>query len=240
MLELLLGENKMSKAHENAYNLERNERWELAKEGEKPAMQKIIALLLPSFPNIKYHRYDEFWFNFVEPEKESWVRGVSDFAVAFSESSGIFAEIKIKSKMFRKTKTGGTTQNGSIIPNYGCESAYLDKQPVFENVGKFLEMFSIPKSSFFFFFDSTETGKVYAISIAEIEELLSEGFDGVAIGMFGEGYGTKTEDGRAVCYLLPIDAMHVLGTNDKEYFEGKTTEKIIIPLDFLKLMHKKK
>lgn len=226
----------MSKEHEKAYNSERKERWELAKAGEKDAMAKIFQTLKRSFPNAKYSRYDIAWFSFVKPSSTEWVHGVSDYVVAFSKEEGIFAEIKLKQKMFRKTKFGGTTANGSLVPNYGCESAYLDERPVFSNVRTFLEMFSISKDSFFFFFVGAETNLTYAISIAEIETLLENGYNGTAIGTFGEGYGTKVGNGRAVCYLLPINAMHILGQNDKEYFENKTTPKIILPINYTKFV----
>lgn len=225
----------MSREHELTYNSERSERWELAEKLEKETMAKVLEKLRIVFPEAKSCRYDKNWFEYAIPEANDWVRGVSDYVVALSKEEGIFAEIKIKRKLFRKTKFGGTTANGSIIPKYGCESAYLDVQPVFSNINQFLDMFAVPKESFFFFFASTEDTQIRTISVAEVEALIETGYNGVQLCTFGEGYGTKTENGRAICYLIPIDAMHVLGENDKEYFKGKTTSKIIFPMNFLKL-----
>ena len=133
----------MSELHKQQYNEERSERWKLAHAEEDSAMQRVLRILNTSFSVAKCNRYDAPWFTFVNPNSTEWVRGVSDYIVDLGNGTGFFAEIKLKRQLFRKTATGGTTRHGSMISNYGCESAYLDKEPVYKNVNAFLELFEI-------------------------------------------------------------------------------------------------
>lgn len=224
----------MKNQHEKQYESERSIRWTMASENEKKEMQRILNVLVPAYPKIKPIRYDKAWFNLLPTEKlDCWVRGVSDYAVKLDDNKGFFAEIKIKTRFFRKTKTGGVTQSGNPISNYGCESVYLDIFPVFGNVMKFLEIFDIPETSFIFFFSHIGHQDIYAISMAEINYLLKFGYRGQKITEYGEGYGIKTTEGRARCYLLPVEAMHILGERDRLYFELHCTDKIVYPTNYL-------
>ena len=211
--------------HKNQYNKERSERWGLAHNKEDSPMQRVLEILNTSFSVARCSRYDAPWFLLVNPENKDWVCGVSDYIVDLGNGTGFFAEIKIKRQLFRKTATGGITRYGSMISNYGCESAYLDKKPVYKNVNAFLELFEIPKQSFVFLF--VQESIVYAISVAEIEELLNNGYNGEKICEYGEGYGQQ-------CYLIPIDTMHKLGTDDMQYFKEHSADKLIYPVNYLK------
>lgn len=236
----------MSINHENQYKNERESRWELAKENEYNAIKKIVIILKFYYQDGKAMRYDDSWFQFYDLdtlEEENWVRGVSDFLIALNNQQGVYAEIKIKQQYFMKTKTGGVTKLGAWIANYGCYSVYLDIHPVYQNISNFIRVFGLKKSSFIFFFVMLENNQftdIYFINMEELDNLLANGFKGQQITVYGEGYGMKTKEGRANCYLIPVDAMHKFESSENivQYFNECSSSAIIYPVDILKKLYK--
>lgn len=224
-------------SHYQQYSEERIVRWEMGKNGELPAIQEVCRQLATSLNvNVGFIRYDESWFQSLDMSVEEWIKGVSDYIINVYNCGGLYAEVKIKDKgVFRKTKTGGTTQQGSVIPMYGCESFYLDIYPVYDHVMSFTRAFNINPESFLFFFVLLSTKNIYVISIAEIGNLIQNGYKGIPLCIYGEGYGTLDDYGNpAVTYLIPVDATHHIGVADYEYFKGKFVNKIMFPVDVLK------
>ncbi len=142
-----------------------------------------------------------------------------------------------------KTKTGGVTKLGAWIANYGCYSVYLDIHPVYQNISNFIRVFGLKKSSFIFFFVMLENNQftdIYFINMEELDNLLANGFKGQQITVYGEGYGMKTKEGRANCYLIPVDAMHKFESSENivQYFNECSSSAIIYPVDILKKLYK--
>lgn len=189
------------------YEAERKERWSMAKEGELSAME-AIEKRLSTYYGLFIHatRYDEQYFEKYDPQNvdNSWVRGASDYAIKI-DGEDILIEIKLKNKKFRKTNGGGVTRDGSIIRDYGCESFYLDINPVYKNMCEFCTHEGINPASFIIFFCGDDNNELRYISLAKINELVIDGYKGSPLTEYGEGYGINTENGRAITYLIPED-----------------------------------
>lgn len=188
----------------NLYRTEREKRWNMAKEKEPQAIKFICDELQRMSGHIfEKTRYDEIWFRRYSVNNEKWVRGASDYLIRIDRNKYVYAEIKLKSVLFRKTLTGGKTKKGSEIANYGCESFYLDVVPVYKNMCAFVEKANIDSRNFLIFFVDEEVSRVYVISLDEIQQLIKNGYKGQKLCVFSEGYGTKTEYGAAPNYLIP-------------------------------------
>lgn len=232
--------------HTNQYKNEREARWKLAEENEAKAIVAITNILKNYYPNVKFVRYDIPWFRFYNLDavgEEHWVKGVSDYIIGLNSRCGIYAEMKVKQHYFKKTITGGITKLGTPISKYGCYSVYLDIHPVYQNIHDFIQIFGLKKSSFIIFFAILENNQfenIHFINMEELEFLISNGFNGQKISIYGEGYGTKTKEGRANCYLIPIDAMHKFGNSENsiQYFNECSSNTILYPIDILKNLYK--
>lgn len=189
------------------YESERKERWSMAKEGEPIAMEAIQKRLATYYGLLRQaKRYDEQYFEKYDPQNadNSWVRGASDYAVEI-DGEEVLIEIKLKNQKFRMTNGGGITRDGSIIRDYGCESFYLDIIPVYKNMCEFCAHEGIDPASFIIFFCGDDNTELRYISLAKINELVNYGYKGSQLTEYGEGYGTNTENGRAITYLIPED-----------------------------------
>ena len=190
------------------YENERKERWSMAKAGEPVAMEAIQKRLFAYYGLLhKAERYDEQYFSRFDPEVEenSWIRGASDYVIEI-DGEDVLIEIKLKNQKFRKTNGGGITKDGSVIRNYGCESYYLDIDPVYKNMCRFCAHEGIDPESFIIFFCGDDNEELRYISLAQINDLVKNGYKGQPLTEFGEGYGINTEAGRAITYLIPEDA----------------------------------
>lgn len=188
------------------YNRERNRRWNMAKEKEPEAIEAICRILgqTPGH-RVEKMRYDEIWFRQYAPDSKynAWVRGASDYVIRIDGERYVYAEIKLKSVKFKKTNGGGTTQKGSVVADYGCESFYLDIVPVYENMCAFVEKTKIEDRNFIIFFIDDGLSEVHAISLEKIRSMERDGFGGQPLCIFSEGYGTATKYGAAPNYLIP-------------------------------------
>lgn len=190
------------------YEEEREERWSMAKEGEPIAMEAIQKRLSTYYGLLKKaKRYDEQYFEKYDPQDDdnSWVRGASDYSIEI-DGEEVLIEIKLKNQKFRKTNGGGTTRDGSTIRDYGCESFYLDINPVYKNMCEFCAHEGINPESFIIFFCGDDNTELRYISLAKINELVNDGYQGLPLTEYGEGYGINTGNGRAITYLIPEDA----------------------------------
>lgn len=207
----LLMSNKIEKDHADQYEQERQARWGMADNGEEVAIKMICdlfsSILDTSRENIKYARLDEVWFEAYDinkPENE-WVKGVSNFVVQIflDEEKYILVEIKLKSQEYRKTSSGGTTRNGSLVSNYGCNSYYLDVIPVHRNMNSFISKTNNNFSTFIIAFVKEDFSEINIISLAKINQMIKEGWskneNKIDICIFGEGYGQDA-------YLIPKNA----------------------------------
>lgn len=189
------------------YNEERAIRHKAAQEYEQPSVELVVDLINQKSPETiaDFTRYDEEWFEKYDlnDKTNEWVKGASDYLVninkAGSDNVYSFVEIKYKTQTFRKTVNGGTTLSGSVIPNYGCESYYLDVIPVWRNICDFINRNNIPSNSFWLAFVNEDISDVQIISVKKISEILKNGWNGQPIGEYGEGYGQRA-------YLIPKQA----------------------------------
>ena len=190
------------------YNEERQMRHKAAEEYEQPSVELVVELINQKSPNhiADFKRYDEEWFEKYDINKtvNEWVKGASDYLVNINVLGSnqvhySYVEIKYKTETFRKTKGGGTTRSGSVVPDYGCESYYLDVVPVWKNICDFISRNGIPSSSFWLAFVNENISDVHLISAAKIYRILQNGWNGQLIGEYGEGYGQ-------IAYLIPKDA----------------------------------
>lgn len=131
-------------------------------------------------------------------------------------------EIKLKAVEFKKTVKGGTTKNGSIVPKYGCTSYYLDVEPVYQNIQHFAERTKIDKVSIWLAFVRNDLSEFRLISLACIQELIKDGWNGIALCRFGEGYGQET-------YLIPKDATTDISELTREMVISATMETLVLP-----------
>lgn len=220
------------------YEQERDMRWEMADRKEPEAIETIRHMLSDILEKkVRIARYDEYWFERFDPgqPENRWVRGASDYVLKIDGGEDgpryLYAEIKIKSVKFRKTVRGGRTQKGSEIAAYGCESFYLDIDPVYKNMCVFVRRLAIDSGSFLLFFIDEELTEVYAISLREIQDLIDNGYRSMPICIFSEGYGTKTECGPALNYLIPVDAAHKVGRGIAGYIWEHGTKRLALEKD---------
>lgn len=212
------------------YNRERKRRWSMAKGKEPEAIDTICRILRQgSGHEVEKIRYDEIWFGQFAPDvqQNAWVRGASDYAICIDKERYVYAEIKLKSIKFQKTKFGGTTQKGSAVANYGCESFYLDIVPVYENMCAFVEKTKIAARNFIIFFIDDQMTEVHAISLEKIQSMEKNGYQGEPLCVFSEGYGTDTRYGAAPNYLIPELATESLTF---DYIAGHSTSEYITTL----------
>lgn len=220
--------SEIEKNHASQYEQERQARWGMADNGEEIAIKKICDLFSTildiSRDNVKYVRLDEIWFkkyNIEEIENE-WVKGVSDFVIqiTISKEQYILVEIKLKSQEYRKTSTGGTTRNGSLVSNYGCNSYYLDVIPVHKNMNNFVSKTNNNFSAFIIAFVKEDFSEINIISLAKINKMIKDGWEKngekINIYIFGEGYGQNA-------YLIPKDA-----TTDGNDISKQELERILM------------
>ena len=215
------------------YSAEKSRRWELGKEGEPKAIRVISEYLskyLGNLDSVVEYRFDDMWFDKfdINLPRNEWVKGSSDYCLDFPNAL-IYAEIKIKTQTFRKTVSGGKTKAGSQISSYGCESYYLDINPVWKNMNLFCERLHINKDSFVIFFCNSNCTEIRFISLARINELIECGYLGKPLNRFSEGYGIVTSDGqRAENYLIPIDATINLFDLDVNTLDANAEHNILI------------
>lgn len=214
--------NLILKEHQNNYQNERNTRWAMENiHGEKiiNVLIEQLKLKLPfvASENFKHQRLDELWFEKYSPHKYNWVKGCPDFCISMSnkETRHLHVELKIKdSGVFRKTLTGGVSKYGSIVPNYGCESFYLDMNPVYKNMNDFCIQSKLSTDNFLILFSKSDASieNMYVITLSQINDLIKNGWNtagkNIPIAEFGEGYGKKT-------YLIPVEATKKLSSLDK-------------------------
>lgn len=214
------------------YDEERGRRWDMAEKGEPKAIQKACNLLSGALEEACGHiRYDEIWFERYDPSEEGneWVRGAPDYVITAGTEGYLYAEIKIKAQKFRKTKQGGTTQQGTQISCYGCESFYLDRVPVYENMCAFSQKTGIDPKSFLLLFVSEDMAEIDVISLAEIRRLIRDGYNGQPFCEIKEGYGIKTKDGTASSYLIPENAAHLMDADSGAYFRAHMSQALVLP-----------
>lgn len=209
----------------SSYDKEKAKRWGMAAKGEPEAIVVIAEELNSKLKASNYEltRYDEEWFEIYPPNSDNeWVKGTPDYCIDFSkEENHLFAyiEIKIKAVEFRKTFSGGTTRDGSSISKYGCSSYYLDIEPVYRNMNDFCDKIGLDKSKFVIVFISESYDCIRYITLKEVVDMTSSGWNGAPLCIYGEGYG-------ATCYLIPKDATHKISklSNDflhREYLDAK-------------------
>lgn len=92
---------------------------------------------------------------------------------------------------------------GQQIANYGCISYYLDVALVYGNVNEFCEIANIDKNNFIIMFIDSNHTSIRLISLAEINNIVEHGWNGVPICTFEAGYGQRS-------YLIPKDATHTI------------------------------
>ncbi|MFJ8263371.1 hypothetical protein ACIQ4I_15685 [Rummeliibacillus sp. NPDC094406] len=186
------------------YNEERQMRHKAAQKYEQPSVELVVELINQKSPKkiADFTRYDEEWFEKydINDKTNEWVKGASDYLlninITGNDTVFSYVEIKYKTQTFRKTISGGTTLSGSVIPNYGCESYYLDVFPVWNNICDFISRNSIPTNSFWLAFVNEDISDARLISAAKISKIIKNGWNGQPIGEYGEGYGQKA-------YLIP-------------------------------------
>ena len=219
-------------AHKDAYHNQRQKRWTMENQNANKILKIFSVYLLKKLPflskdNIKFQRFDKLWFNAYSPKDNEWVKGCPDFICALSnrERKFLFIELKIKDDgIFRKTLRGGVTKIGSVIPNYGCLSFYLDIIPVYKNMKDFCVNTLLPTSNFLILFakNNADHKDMFLITLAEIDTIIQTGWKGIKIAEFGEEYGQKT-------YLIPQDATTPLPNITEEYIYSLLHECKFIP-----------
>lgn len=208
------------------YNRERDVRRRMARDGEQPAIEALVRNINNRFTdNIIPIRYDEIWFDRYDPNNVEWVRGCSDYYLDIStngnRSKYMYVEVKIKNTYFDTTLTGGV-RAGQQIANYGCVSFYLDIVPVYENMNKFCEIANIDKNNFVIMFISSDHTSIRLISLAEINNIVEHGWNGVPICTFGAGYGQRS-------YLIPKDATHTIDDISIETMKSYLSNTLSVP-----------
>lgn len=221
----------LTSAHKAAYQSERSVRWSME---DNQAMGVIMTFLdvvanrleLPR-DRVEVRRLDDYWFDVYSPDKVEWVKGCPDyFGLIFSGNIRfLFFELKIKKNgEFLLTKTGGKTKLGTQISKYGCTSFYLDIVPVLKNMNDFCDNAGLPKDKFLVLFAEPGAGAngINLISLDAINSMIANGWNGMAIQQFGEGYGKPT-------YLIPREAMTSLTDLTSTQIMGLASERSILP-----------
>ena len=187
------------------YNRERESRWGMARNGEQPAIEALVKKFNERFSdNIVPIRYDDIWFERYNPNQVEWVKGCSDYYLDISSNGNdsvyMYVDVKIKYTTFDATVYGGI-RSGQQISKYGCASFYLDIVPVHRNMNDFCERANINKGNFIIMFTDAKFETIRLISLAEINNLIHNGWKGSIISEFGASYGERS-------YLIPIDATY--------------------------------
>lgn len=198
--------------HHSAYVAERGSRWALERSAT-PAVLTLIhtmlttALSLPS-RQLTFRRFDQDWFAAYPPDQQAWVRGAPDYCGTLWADPllFLFLELKLKQRgIFRKTISGGVTRNGSVIASYHCPSFYLDVDPVFKNMSAFCLHTHLSPRHFLVVFAKPDAAPadIHLITLQNIHSLVRDGWQGVPLQKFDEGYGRRA-------YLIPQDATMAL------------------------------
>lgn len=216
-----LGQDFAFGANGARYARERSERWAMEKIDGPAAVaalrRQIGAALGISAEEIRAEAYAETFARLRTPTKPAEL-GRPDLRLSFDLDGRrlhLFCELKIKTKVFQKTRTGGLTAKGSAIPRYGCPSFYLDADPVLASVRAFCRAAPLAPARFVFAFADPvqEAGRdpeIRLASLGAVERLLVEGFRGTPLKTdFAEGYG-------APCILVPLDATRPPSTIARE------------------------
>jgi hypothetical protein len=201
----------------------------MAENGEEPAANSVLAQIHNklSTNDGASIRLDNLWFEQYDmnlPVNE-WVKGTPDYVVSINHNDTtkyFHTEIKIKDEEFRKTQNGGTTRAGSTIPNYGCPSFYIDIEPVYRNMQDFANNSGLPKSKFIITFYDRGNDSHHIITLEEVENILQNGWNGIQIGEFGEGYGERT-------YLIPRNATRNLNNLTETELLELSLDSVILP-----------
>lgn len=207
------------------YNIEREQRWGMARNGEEPAIKALVQRINNRFcDSIVPQRYDDMWFRIYNPENIQWVRGCSDYYLDILSNGNyrtyMYIEIKIKNTCFDATINGGV-RSGQVISNYGCASYYLDEY-VHNHMNEFCNRANIPTNSFVIMFTDSNFNSIRLISLCEINNLLANGWNRAVISTFGADYGSRS-------YLIPIDATHNIDEISANQLAGYTSNVLSIP-----------
>lgn len=226
-----MNEMEISEQHRKSYNEEREKRSQLEQQ-ETPNVVNVFLDTVAEKIRIKRElveglRMDTQWFDAASPNEFEWVRGCPDyFGVIFSgEMNFLFFELKIKDDgEFNKTIYGGITKGGSVIAQYGCTSFYLDIVPVHRNMNEFCDNTGLPKEKFLVLFSSPKAAadNIYVISLAEINDIVDNGWNGIPIQAYGEGYGK-------VAYLIPKNSTRKLSTLSRDDFIALLSTNAFLP-----------
>lgn len=221
----------LTKEHRAAYQSERPVRWSME---DNQAMSVIMTFLdvvaarlgLPR-DRVEVRRLDDYWFDVYAPDSVEWVKGCPDyFGLIFSGNIRfLFFELKIKKDgEFRLTRTGGKTKSGTSIVKYGCTSFYLDIVPVLRNMNDFCDKSGLPKDKFQILFAEPGAGVngINLISLDAINRMIADGWNGIAIQKYGEGYGQNT-------YLIPKSAMTALSELTVAQIMEIANERSVLP-----------
>lgn len=206
-----LGQDFAFGANGARYVKERAERWAMERIDGPAAVaalrRQIGAVLGLPAEKIRADSYAETFARIRRPTRPAEL-GRPDVRLSFDldgQRLHLFCELKIKTKAFQKTRTGGPTAKGSAIPRYGCPSFYLDADPVLSSVRAFCRAAPLMPARFLFAFADPfqEAGRepeIRLASLGAVERLLQDGFIGTALKTDpSEGYG-------APCILVPIEA----------------------------------
>lgn len=221
----------LTNEHRAAYQSERPVRWSME---DNQAMSVIMTFLdvvaarlgLPR-DRVEVRRLDDYWFDVYAPDSVEWVKGCPDyFGLIFSGNIRfLFFELKIKKDgEFRLTRTGGKTRSGTSIAKYGCTSFYLDIAPVLRNMNDFCDKSGLPKGKFQVLFAEPGAGAdgINLISLDTINRMIADGWNGIAIQKYGEGYGQDT-------YLIPKAAMTALSELTAAQIIEIASERSVLP-----------
>lgn len=225
--------NGITNLRKRAYQSEKVIRWGMALQLEEPAADEIVKVMKNTFlgnvVNIEASRYDYHWFDAfdINYEYNDWVKGSSDYCIEIQQQNGenqyLYVEIKLKGTEYRKTIFGGQTQEGTRITKYGCTSFYLDIIPVYSNITKFIDKFNIKHESFILAFINNENlSDVNVISYARLKRIIENGWRGIPLCEYEEGYGKKT-------YLIPKDATTKLTEITHMNFLRMSTNRLELP-----------
>lgn len=147
---------------QRGYKTERAQRWTL----ESALREPVMALLCQRLE--KNHQQQTCLFapyadRLIEEYQQAHpyehvpnvIRGAPDFTLEVNGKKH-FVELKIKTTRFRNTVRG----NGGSIPNYGCESNYLDREPVYANTVLHARKLQLPLERVWFLFALNPNAKV--------------------------------------------------------------------------------
>jgi len=201
----------------------------MAENGEEPAANAVLTHIQSqlNINNGTAIRLDNLWFeqHDIDIPANEWAKGTPDYVLSLNDQGvqkHFHTEIKIKDQEFRKTRTGGTTRGGSLIPNYGCASFYLDVEPVYRNMIDFAQKSGLAKSRFIIDFYSRENDEHHIITLEETERIILRGWNGIEISTYGEGYGQ-------IAYLIPKNATRKLNELSEADILGMSTNIVVLP-----------